>query len=540
MNKKEQKPKQTVNKKQNSSNVKSSRNMSANTNKEQSDVSIKSLNSKGNRNETQFENKPQNQSAISLLKKTYNTLNTGMHNTGKRRNEEDDFRTTNEIYELMSKSKTSDIVIGDMNKVESVMSNMNNYNQDYNSYSKDVYSGSNMQKHYDNSNYAANHTDINSSSRPRLTNIISNYSKLYQPTENIQNMRQNCFEKILKKANSQTPSIPQGQTNSRIKSLYESLVSVISISQLDPILNVFKSNEMLHSTYVKRFYELISKSLECERENFIAGLQDDLDYLNNELSHRNSIIHELEDKENFLRSTLDETLQSFELEVNSKDEMIRKLELELIKKAEAASGKTQVIENYSELNINLKNSNSKLIEDNRLLTESSSKLRGQVLELEGKINSLNDSNRVTLQELELLRYNLAGVKQSNEVLTEKLSNFTKDNQEINQAIKDKDKLVNQLIEKLEAFKQENESLKHDYDSLHRQLYESNNYIESELKPKNKALKSKLLEKVTFLENIEKEYYEYRKEKEAIIQKLYNTNQRMQNDRNLIISEIKNF
>ena len=67
--------------------------------------------------------------------------------------------------------------------------------------------------------------------------------------------------------------------------------------------------------------------------------------------------------------------------------------------------------------------------------------------------------------------------------------------------------------------------------------ELNELCENNLKPKNKALKSKLREKVDYINVIEKEYESYRLEKEQSMVNIIQNNKKIINEKNSLINEI---
>lgn len=64
-------------------------------------------------------------------------------------------------------------------------------------------------------------------------------------------------------------------------------------------------------------------------------------------------------------------------------------------------------------------------------------------------------------------------------------------------------------------------------------------ITKDLKPKNKALKAKLIEKVNIIEVLERDFTNYKKQKEITIDNLIEANKKLNNERNLIINELVN-
>jgi len=67
--------------------------------------------------------------------------------------------------------------------------------------------------------------------------------------------------------------------------------------------------------------------------------------------------------------------------------------------------------------------------------------------------------------------------------------------------------------------------------------ELNDVIETNLKPKNKALKAKLREKVDLITGMEKEFENYKNEKEKEMINIIQNNKKIINEKNSLINEM---
>lgn len=218
--------------------------------------------------------------------------------------------------------------------------------------------------------------------------------------------------------------------------------------QFDPIMSVFKNNDYLHSTFIKRFYEIIKTSFTEERENYVIQIlknTEELKEKNTELTNRNK---ELQERENYLKSTLDETLTSYEQDVSIRDNRINELEKEL-------SNSNSKIINYQETVNNLSFNNKQLHDQVNLLLN----------EKESLVKEIHESNNNKF----LLEEKLKDAEKNNNEYYQTITNYSNENQTLNRRLKEISSSDKKQSEKIKELEQSINMLKGNLNEKHNEV-----------------------------------------------------------------------
>jgi len=326
-------------------------------------------------------------------------------------------------------------------------------------------------------------------------------------------------------------------------SSYRSSAIIQNINQrtteisLDPIMSVFKSSPYLHSSFLKRFFELIKVSLAEERENYVSELLKTVEVLRESISDNESKISDLESRESFLKSTLEETLASYDSDVKEKDEHISVLEEELAKVKESNSENQKSVVGLKEAGIGLRKDMENAINDNNEMMNNIGFLKEKLSETLEENKALTKKVYEKEAEAKVFKEEFDKREEAQKSKEDQLGSLQEKINLLDKAVGEKDGLIKELVQKFEEIKEECEMAKDEYERTLQELKEKNNYIFNDLKPKNKALKAKLLEKIALMESMDKQFLEYRKSKEAYIKQMMNNNKQMSDERNLILNEL---
>ena len=145
---------------------------------------------------------------------------------------------------------------------------------------------------------------------------------------------------------------------------------------LDPIMNVFKSNAILHNSFIKRFNEILTDYLNKDNEDYINKLLKKVQELSNDLLDRDNRIIELNNKLSNLTIKHQQNIDYNSELINIKNETIN--DNILLKKTikETQLKIEDIINKNSEL-INVNNNNVKeitklksVITENKYLLEN--------------------------------------------------------------------------------------------------------------------------------------------------------------------------
>ena len=201
-------------------------------------------------------------------------------------------------------------------------------------------------------------------------------------------------------SNSLKQNILSLDLNSRTSSIINSINKNIHNINIDPVIKILSSSDILKSTFVKRLLEKITQSLQEERETYIVELLEANENLKKNLNDSQNRLIELENREIFLKQTLDETLISYDNDILERNEKINKLsitlERELKLKNEVINENKNIVDEFNSVKMNL----DKLSDANSSLINSYKELKEEYDSRIQEINVFKKDNTILIKKLE--------------------------------------------------------------------------------------------------------------------------------------------
>jgi hypothetical protein len=338
------------------------------------------------------------------------------------------------------------------------------------------------------------------------------------------------------------------ENEKRTCELITSIYNVLDKSKFDPILQCFQNNEMLREFYMKRIFEVLSERINSEKEEYIEKLIIETEVVRGNLD---KLLRDNETIQNkFEQSKINENKISCKLNeivslLKEKDEIINNLNFEINHITEEAHRLNDKLNIISNENQNLKSLNEKILESNNLLANKIKILKDEIIERDSKqfeensyLMKVDEQNKLKEKEIELIRDNFEKMRIKHEEISQNINTMVEENTILSKTIQDKNKLLEEVVSKYEYAKSEHDAkvsqLENDLKLEMEKSAQLQNQIDTIHKVKTRALKMKLKEKLIILEKIEKDFEEYRVEKEKVISKLLQSNQKLINERNNLI------
>ena len=365
----------------------------------------------------------------------------------------------------------------------------------------------------------------------------------------------------------------------RIWNLLQSIYKLVDESRFDPILETFKNNEILHEFFMQRILELISNIFDNEKELYIQKLLlEKSEFQNNFLETQKNyeevkiklIYFQLNKKLNNLEEIIkkskikeEENLiiyksQQEELNKNifRKDEKIKNLNSQIEFQEKEFN---DLFSKFSDMNKDF--DDFQLIHDraeneNILLQNKNKSLEDEGQSLNKRFNELNlinlkyeEENNNLSKQLVKFREDYENLKAETEKNTGDSNKLIEENFSFKIKLEDKNKLMNEILEKYENLKKSDEEKTKKYQNvnflnkiqeieiLNKKISILDESIKNTYKVKNSALKNKLKEKLELLERNNNEFDSYKKDKEKLIAKMISNHQEIINEKNKIIEEM---
>lgn len=280
-----------------------------------------------------------------------------------------------------------------------------------------------------------------------------------------------------------------------INNLYE----LIDKTKFDPILDVFKSNEMLQEFYMNRIIEIINSHFNNEKERQITKLEDEMTKLTQTFQQieKNSteMTHALNEQKR-INGSLNEQLQV-------KGNHIEKLNLENLNLNEKYNSLHDSYHTLKDMNENILKENEILRSKINLLDIELIKTNERSVNLEEYSRKLIEEHKVKDSKLEDFRQNFEMIKEKQNEIDHTMELLMRENDQLKTSIEDKNNLNDDLITKLSELHKECQAKMAELSQVKEENSKMQTEIEKVLKVKIKALKLKLQEKVNALEEKEK-------------------------------------
>ena len=311
-------------------------------------------------------------------------------------------------------------------------------------------------------------------------------------------------------------------SSSKIDHILNKITYIINNQIGDPILSIFKSSPVLHNSFLKRLFEIIESSLKNDQLKEIKDLNEHIIILNNIISDKENTINTLVTSENFLKDTLNETLQSYDIDLIQKNKNIDYLQDQLSQFEQKYNSLEKTLEKYRILNDESNN-------EHKQLNEKINKLTDNLIIIENKYKSLKDDYDLSIRSIQSLKNSTEQWKSNNHKLTADLENLTIEKISLQNELMKNTNFINDLNKKIENLTDE---LNIQSQSVNKEVIEK-----EDLKLKNKALKNKLFEKLSIIEELEKTGYNISITKEREINELRLIIAKLKDERKMVINEI---